>query len=41
MRPGSALKGASKQIVESMTGKQLEELARAIRKDKPGHLAGD
>lgn len=36
--PKSALKGASKQMVESMTEKQLEEFAHTKRKDKPEHV---
>jgi len=31
----SKLKGASKQMAESMSEKQLEELASTKRKDKP------
>jgi hypothetical protein len=33
--PKSKLKGASKQMAESMSEKQLEELASTKRKDKP------
>jgi hypothetical protein len=33
--PRSKLKGASKQMVESMTEKQLEEFASTKRKGKP------
>ncbi len=33
--PKSKLKGASKQMLESMSEKQLEELASTKRKDKP------
>jgi hypothetical protein len=35
--PESKLKGASKQMEESMTEKQLEELASTKRKGKPEH----
>jgi hypothetical protein len=35
--PKSRLKGASKSMVESMTEKQLEELAHTKRKGKPEH----
>lgn len=35
--PKSELKGASKGMVESMSEKQLEELASAKRKGKPEH----
>jgi len=35
--PKSKLKGASKQMVESMTEKQLDELASTKRKGKPEH----
>lgn len=38
--PKSALKGASKSMVESMSEDQLEELASTKRKGKPEH-AGD
>jgi hypothetical protein len=34
-----SLKGASKSMLESMTEKQLEELASTSRKDKPEHLS--
>lgn len=37
--PKSELKGASRQMVESMTEKQLEEFASTPRKDKPEHAA--
>jgi hypothetical protein len=37
--PRSKLKGASKQMVESMTEKQLEEFASTKRKGKPEHVA--
>lgn len=36
--PKSKLKGASKQMVESMTAKQLEEFASTKRKGKPEHV---
>ena len=36
--PKSELKGASKQMVESMTEKELEELAHTKRKGKPEHV---
>lgn len=36
--PRSELKGASKQMVESMTEKQLEKLAHTKRKGKPEHV---
>jgi hypothetical protein len=36
--PKSALKGASKQMAESMTEKQLDELASTKRKGKPEHV---
>jgi hypothetical protein len=36
--PKSKLKGASKQMVESMTEKQLEEFASTRRKGKPEHV---
>ena len=35
--PKSELKGASKGMVESMTEKELEELASTKRKGKPEH----
>ena len=38
--PKSKLKGASKQMVESMTETQLEEFAHTRRKGKPEHVAG-
>jgi hypothetical protein len=37
--PRSALKGASKQMEESMTEKQLEEFAATRRKGKPEHVS--
>lgn len=36
--PKSKLKGASKQMVESMSEKQLEEFASTRRKGKPEHV---
>ncbi len=35
----SELKGASREMVESMTEKELEELASTSRKGKPEHVA--
>lgn len=35
--PKSKLKGASKSMVESMTEKELEEMAHTKRKGKPEH----
>lgn len=35
----SKLKGASKQMVDSMTEKQLEDFAHTRRKGKPEHVA--
>lgn len=35
--PKSKLKGASKSMEESMTEKQLEEMAETKRKGKPEH----
>ncbi|MCA1494712.1 DUF3008 family protein [Sinorhizobium alkalisoli] len=35
----SELKGASKEMVESMTEKELEELASTKRKGKPQHAS--
>ena len=37
-RPKSTLKGASKQMAQSMTEEQLEEFAHTKRKDKPEHV---
>jgi hypothetical protein len=37
--PKSKLKGASKQMVDSMNEKQLEEFAHTKRKGKPEHVA--
>jgi hypothetical protein len=36
--PKSELKGASKQMVDSMSEKQLEEFAHTKRKGKPEHV---
>ncbi len=36
--PKSKLKGASKSMAESMSEKQLEELASTERKGKPEHV---
>lgn len=36
--PKSKLKGASRQMVESMTEKELEEFASTKRKGKPEHV---
>lgn len=36
--PKSELKGASKGMAESMTEKQLEELAHTKREGKPEHI---
>ena len=38
-RPASKLKGASKKMVDSMTEKELEELASTPRKGKPERAA--
>lgn len=35
--PKSKLKGASKEMAESMTEKQLEDFAKGSIKDKPEH----
>lgn len=35
----SELKGASKQMVESMSERELEELASTKRKGKPQHVS--
>jgi len=35
--PRSKLKGASKQMVDSMTEKQLEDFAKGSTKGKPEH----
>jgi hypothetical protein len=39
--PKSKLKGASKQMVESMTEKELHDLASTKRKGKPEHVSED
>lgn len=39
--PKTELKGASKSMLESMSEKQLEELARTRRKGKPEQAAQD
>ena len=36
--PKGELKGASRQMAESMTEKQLEEFASTKRRGKPGHV---
>lgn len=36
--PESELKGASRQMVESMTERELEAIAHTSRKDKPEHV---
>ena len=36
--PRSELRGASRQMAESMTEKQLEEFAHTKRKGKPEHV---
>lgn len=36
--PKSALKGASKEMYESMSEKQLDEFASTKRKGKPEHV---
>ena len=38
--PKSKLRGASRQMEESMTEKQLEEFAHTKRKGKPEHVGG-
>lgn len=37
--PRSVLKGASRQMAESMTETQLEDFAHTKRKGKPEHVA--
>jgi hypothetical protein len=37
--PKSKLKGASREIVDSMTEKELEDFASTKRKGKPEHVA--
>jgi hypothetical protein len=39
--PKSELKGASKSMMESMSEKQLEELAHTKRKGKPEQVSKD
>jgi hypothetical protein len=39
--PKSSLKGASKEMEESMTEDELEELAHTKRKGKPEHVGDD
>lgn len=39
--PESALKGPSRQMEESMSEEELEELASTKRKGKPEHARGD
>jgi hypothetical protein len=39
--PKSKLKGASRSMEESMTEKELEELASTKRKGKPEHVKQD
>ena len=39
--PKSKLKGASKSMVESMSEKELEEMASTTRKGKPEHKSKD
>ncbi len=39
--PKSKLKGASKSMMESMSEKQLEEVAHTKRKGKPEHVSKD
>ena len=36
-RSKSSLKGASKQMAQSMSTKELEKMAHTSRKDKPQH----
>lgn len=40
-RPRSELKGASRSMVDSMTEKELHDLASTKRKGKPGHASQD
>lgn len=37
--PKSKLRGASKQMFESMSEKQLQDFAETKRKGKPGHVS--
>lgn len=39
-RPKSSLKGASREMVESMSETQLEEFASGSRKGKPERVGG-
>ena len=39
--PKNKLKGASKQMFESMSEKQLDEFASTKRKGKPEHVKAD
>ena len=38
-RSKSSLKGASKQMAQSMSEKELEKMAHTKRKDKPEHVS--
>lgn len=38
-RPKSSLKGASKEMVDSMTEKELEDMASTKRKGKPERVS--
>ncbi|MFG1288875.1 DUF3008 family protein [Xanthobacter versatilis] len=40
-RKASELKGASREMVETMTEKELSELASTRRKGKPDHVSRD
>jgi len=39
--PKSELRGASREMVESMSEKQLEDFATGSRKGKPEHVKSD
>lgn len=39
--PKNELKGASKEMYESMSEKELDEMASTKRKGKPEHVDGD
>ena len=39
--PKSKLQGASRSMVDSMSEKELEKMARTSRKDKPEHASKD
>ena len=39
--PKSKLKGASRSMAESMSEKQLQDIASTKRKGKPQHVAND